>query len=362
VLVPLTAVRSDDGVVRIRNGQRRALGAREVGLNTVPVYVLPPTATDDTAEAVERIVHQIVTNDQKDDLTDVQRARGIQQMIDAGLSATKVAKRLSVSRDTVKAATTAAGSATAMDALSSGQLSLTEAAALTEFEADQVSVSKLLDAAGGPQFDHTVAQLRQDREAAKARAEAAESFAAQGYRVLDERPAWRDTNCVELRWLRTGDGQQVTEEAISNPAHWAVWLDEEVAYIDRQSGEPVDDDSIDFDTEYHPDREPEEGLRHFSTVIEKAVYAPVWFCIDYQGAGLELEEFLKNARPVVHNEVQTDDADTDQDEARARREADAAEAAKRERRTVLALNKLGDAAMGVRRDFVRKLLARQDNT
>ena len=83
VLVPLTAVRGNDGVVRIRNGQRRTLGAREVGLSTIPVYVLPPTATDDAAEAIERIVHRIVTNDQKDDLTDAQRARGIKQMIDA---------------------------------------------------------------------------------------------------------------------------------------------------------------------------------------------------------------------------------------------------------------------------------------
>jgi hypothetical protein len=128
-----------------------------------------------------------------------------------------------------------------------------------------------------------------------------ESFAAQGYRVLDERPAWRDTDCVELRWLRTQDGQQVTEEAISNPAHWAVWLDEVVIYVDRQSGEPVDEDSIDFYTEHHPEQQSEEGLRHFSTVIEKAPYAPVWFCIDYQGAGLDLEA-------VVHGEGQADDA------------------------------------------------------
>ena len=98
VLVPLTAVRGADGIVRIRNGQRRTLGAHEIGLATVPVYVLPATAADDTDEAVERIVHQIVTNDHKDDLTDVQRAHGIQQMIDAGLSATKVAKPVGVAR------------------------------------------------------------------------------------------------------------------------------------------------------------------------------------------------------------------------------------------------------------------------
>jgi ParB family chromosome partitioning protein len=46
-------------------------------------------------------------------------------------------------------------------------------------------------------------------------------------------------------------------------------------------------------------------------------------------------------------------------EAQARREAEAAEAAKRERRKVLALNKLGAAAAIVRRDYVRKLLARK---
>jgi ParB family chromosome partitioning protein len=36
VVVPLTAVRGDDGIVRIRNGQRRTLGAREVVLVLQP--------------------------------------------------------------------------------------------------------------------------------------------------------------------------------------------------------------------------------------------------------------------------------------------------------------------------------------
>ena len=40
VLVPITAVRDEDGTVTVRNGQRRTLGAREVGLATVPVYVV----------------------------------------------------------------------------------------------------------------------------------------------------------------------------------------------------------------------------------------------------------------------------------------------------------------------------------
>ena len=186
-----------------------------------------------------------------------------------------------------------------------------------------------------PQFDHTVAQLRQKRETAKAYADAAEAYADQGYRVLDVRPAWRDTSCIELRWLRTPEGDAVTEAAVTNPAHWAVRLEEEVAFVDRETGEPVDEDLIDFNTEDDPTAEADEGLRHFSTVIQKAVLTPEWYCIDHQGAGLDLDTFLKNARPVVHGEGQATNLDEDQAEARARREAEEAEAAKRERRKTI---------------------------
>jgi len=112
------------------------MAARKAGLSTVPVYVLAATAADTAAETIDRIVHQIVTNDQKQDLSNAQRARGIQQMIDAGLTAQKVAKKLSVAKDTVKAAEAAAKSRVALEALESQQITLTEAAVLTEFEQD----------------------------------------------------------------------------------------------------------------------------------------------------------------------------------------------------------------------------------
>jgi len=104
VLVPITAVRGDDGVITVRNGQRRTVAAREIGLPTVPVYVLAATTADTAAETIDRIAHQIVTNDQKRDLSEAQRARGMQQMIEAGLSTAKVARKLSVTRATVNAA------------------------------------------------------------------------------------------------------------------------------------------------------------------------------------------------------------------------------------------------------------------
>jgi ParB-like nuclease domain len=132
VLIPIAAVRDADGQVRVRSGQRRTLAAREAGLSTVPVYVRPASAGDERAQLVERVSEQIVENDQRRQITDAQRVRGIQQMLDAGLSVSRVAKKLAVAKDTVKAAGSAAKSTAAMDALSSGQLSLIEAAAITE--------------------------------------------------------------------------------------------------------------------------------------------------------------------------------------------------------------------------------------
>ena len=89
VLTPIAAVRDADGQLRVRAGQRRCIAARAAGLPTVPVYVRPATASDENTQLVERVSEQIVENDQRRRLTDAQRVRGIQQMLDAGLSVTK---------------------------------------------------------------------------------------------------------------------------------------------------------------------------------------------------------------------------------------------------------------------------------
>lgn len=96
VLVPLVGVRGDDGQVRVRYGQRRTLAAIEAELPTVPVYIRSASDGDDKAQLVERVSTQIVENDHRRGLTTNQRAKGIQQMLDAGVSVTKVAKALAV--------------------------------------------------------------------------------------------------------------------------------------------------------------------------------------------------------------------------------------------------------------------------
>jgi ParB family chromosome partitioning protein len=210
-------------------------------------------------------------------------------------------------------------------------------------------------------FDHTLSRLRRQRESDKLRDEAAAPLIEQGFTILDERPAWRDTSCVSIDYLRTADDAETTEEAITDPAQWAAHMTEEWAYFDRETGEPVDEDDVDDETRRNPNGEPDDGLRHFSTVVERTVFVPEWFCLDYQGAGLQLDTYMtsvvsggRDRTGVGGGSVEPEDA-----EAQAQREAEEADVARRERRKVLVLNRLGEAAAVVRREYVNKLLARK---
>jgi ParB family chromosome partitioning protein len=266
VLVPITAVRSadDPGVIRVRNGQMRTLAARELGLTSVPVYVLPSSAADASEETINRIVHQIVTNDHAKALTDAQRARGIQQMLNAGVSQTKVAKKLSVKRETVKAAAAVGESDAAMTALGSGQLSLEEAAALSECDDDDAAVETLIGAAGTPRFAFRLEELRQAHESERAYAAAVHYFTERSYSIVElgDEPVWGETTCVALNYLLTAEGESANEAAVRNPAHWAVVLYEEDGYADAETGEMVDEDTIDWTTRANDAATP--GRRHES--------------------------------------------------------------------------------------------------
>jgi ParB family chromosome partitioning protein len=324
VLVPVTAVRTPEGAIVVRTGQRRTLAAREAGLATIPVYV-----HDDGI----RLVEQIVENDHRTGLTEAQRVRGIQQILDDGLSVTGTARKLSIPADTVKAAKIVAGSPIAMEALAACQLTLPEAAAAVEFDGDEHALQRLIAAAGRPQFEHTLAQLREDRKLAVVEQE----WRDRGFTILPEPPplAGRYTPLTRLR----RDGEPVTEEVVTDPAHWAVWLSQDDILTDKETGDRIDESEVDWDTELSPDSEPGEGLRHVSTVIESTVYVPRYWCLDPEAAGLTVDKvFIRQAEQPP---------------------AEKAEADKRERRKVIALNRLGEAALLVRREFVTRLLARK---
>jgi ParB family transcriptional regulator, chromosome partitioning protein len=359
VIIPIIAIRDAEGRTLVREGQCRTLGAREVGLTSVPVYVIPADDADADTATVQRIVQQMVANDRRKDLTDGQRARAIQQMLDTGMSATKVAKKLSMSRDVVNAAGTAAKSATALNALNAGQLDFRQAEALTEFEDDPNAVDRLLRAAGhGPQhFEHAVSSLRAQRESDALYAEAEKVYVGQGFTVLEDRPRWNDFSAIRLDYLHTADDERVSDDIEKEPAHWAVYLTEDYGYFDAETGEPVDDADVDDDTRDDQEAEAAEGLRHYNTVTEKTVIVPEWYCVDYVAAGLQLGPSLRDRHPST---ASSDSASGDNSpEAIAERQAQQEEAERRERRKVLVLNRLGQAAESVRREYVTKLLLRK---
>jgi ParB family transcriptional regulator, chromosome partitioning protein len=268
---------------------------------------------------------------------------------------------LSVRKDTVKAAETAAKSSAAMQALDGGQMSLVEAAALTEFEDIPGAVERLMEAAGGRRFDHVVAQLREERASAEAEANAVAEFTERGFTVLDEHPRGWDPACVPLRHLLTADGHGADDESVTNPADWAVVLYEDTALVDATTGEPVDEQSIDWDTEGNAEATPAEGMRHADSVTDATVYVPEYFCLHAAAAGLTPSNVFQRNAGLLPGDDQASTVDLDADAreaARVQAEAERAEAEKRERRKVIALNKLGDAATGVRRQFITTLLAR----
>ncbi len=358
VLMPITAVRDDDGRIMVRDGQRRTLASQKAGLDTVPVYVLPSAAATFREWEVERIVQQIVCNDQKSDLTDAQRARGIQTMLDAGVSVAKVAKLISTKKAVVVAAETAGKSTEAMEALADGQLTLEQAAAVAEFSDDPETIAALIDAPAN-RFEHLLSQKRKQREADAAYAVVAAELQAQGVTVLEDQPNWRDLGCVGLRYLTTADGGEVTEDMVVPGPLWAALLCEDTVYVDATDGTTrVDEDDLDYDTRWHRDREAEDGLRHYDSVVEKTVVEPDWYCLDYAAAGFGLAVSLRNVAESVGgfaSPAAAGSAGRQVIDAEAQAEAD-----RRSRRQVIALNRLGDAAIPVRRSWIRtNLLGRK---
>ena len=176
---------------------------------------------------------------------------------------------------------------------------------------DPEAIQDLLHVAGGRMFEHKLSQLREDRAAAKAYAEAAASYTERGFTVLDDYPAdWRDTSCIGRRFLRSADGAEATDAAVTQPAQWAVFLSEKDVIVDKHTGELVNFRDIDWQTERQPDREPAAGMRHADTVEDRAVFTPEWFCLDYVAAGLQLCEWIQKGSERRSAPEGGDDPDT----------------------------------------------------
>ena len=226
VLTPVLGHRDDHGTVTVRAGQRRVFAAREAGLTTIPVYLVD--ADDVTAE---RIVQQMVENDQREALTDGDRAAAFQQLAFEGLSVTAIARRTGTKTKEVKTALAVTENQVAATAIQEHQLTLDQAAVLIEFDDDDEIRADLIEVAttDPAQFAHAAQRARDEKARATIKADAEAELAGRGYTILDTDPGYYDTEYTRISELLTAEDQRVTVEHIENvdgrAAHVRVYAD-----------------------------------------------------------------------------------------------------------------------------------------
>lgn len=230
VLEPLTVVPLQPVGYLLIAGHRRAAAAVAAGLDRVPCMVRTDWRTDVDGEAaqIEHLGAMLAENLQRQNLTPVEEARGVQQLLDLGVSMAKVVKSTGLSRKRVGLAAGVArlSEETAVNIALAG-LDLEQAAAVALFSGDQEASDQLIAAAAhGPgQFAHALERAKRDRDNAVALQKLVDELTAAGRTVLvgEER---RGPGVAELYSLRgTTDGAGMTaEEHIQCPgAAVSVW-------------------------------------------------------------------------------------------------------------------------------------------
>lgn len=141
--MPIVAVRTEDGALRVRYGHRRALAAVEVGRATVPVIVTGADGADEAA----RIVTQ--WHEHRAGLVTADKVAAVEQLSLLGLSAAQIVKQTRARKADVEQALATAGSALAKGAATRYEfLTLDQAAAVAEFSEPE-TVKALIASAKG---------------------------------------------------------------------------------------------------------------------------------------------------------------------------------------------------------------------
>lgn len=220
VIVPIVGWRDSDGTVHVRYGQRRTRAAQTVGLATVPVYIVPI----DEADTAQRIVEQLVENDQRADLTTTERVEAWRALELEGLSIATIAKRTGTKRATIKTGLSVAASDTGTRLIGEVGLNLDQAATLIEFEDDPAVVDSLTRTAteNPGYFAIAVEKERHAREDRAAREAAEQTEAAKGHRILSSAPGWDEAQPYRLRDLLTAEGTCATAADIEGKEGVAV--------------------------------------------------------------------------------------------------------------------------------------------
>lgn len=240
VLVPIVAVRTATGEIRVRFGHRRTLAAVTAGLATVPVIVAGDEDTEDAAQ-IERLVGQWAENEHRTGLTVAERVDVTAQLAAFGVSAAQIAKRTKTPRAEVDAALTVAGCDLAKAATARYDfLDLTQAATVAEFADDTEAVKALVAGAKNGQFDHLAQRLRDGRAEVARRAELEVELRAAGVTVIAA-PNHGDV-ATYLGHLDGPDGKALTVEGHRDCPGHAGFVGLMHGYYDTTTGQPIAED------------------------------------------------------------------------------------------------------------------------
>jgi ParB family transcriptional regulator, chromosome partitioning protein len=339
VLVPIVAVRTAEGQLRVRFGHRRTLAAVEAGAATVPVVVAADEATTDTA-SVERLVGQWAENEHRTGLTNAERVGVIEQLAAFGVSAAQIVKRTRATRTDVDAALSVARSDLAKAAtLRYECLDLVQAAVVADFEDDPETVKALVAAASTGQFEHVAQRARDERGRTQRRRAFAAELGEQGITVID------DTDATPLHRLTDAEGTDLDDAAHGQCPGHAATITRRYGPIDAITGRPVADEDDGEDLRDEDVLDEEEGEEPGTVWGEYP--SAVFVCTDPEGNGHTVRYLGYGydsgaTKPKIADMTEAD-----------------AEAARAQRRDVIESNKAWRATEPVRREWLRGLLARK---
>ncbi|WP_333812060.1 ParB/RepB/Spo0J family partition protein [Timonella senegalensis] len=185
VLIPILVRLTVLDRYEVIEGQRRTLAAREAGLTVIPAVIL-----DSVTDESDRIVTQIVANDEREAVSTWETAQALKQMHLMGTSISAIAKRTGKNKDTVKAALAVAGDAdNAAIFDQDAQMDLVKAAQIAEFAGHEDLTEQLkASATDHDAFEHMLARaarVRADREELAAETD---KWSKLGYEVLGTMP------------------------------------------------------------------------------------------------------------------------------------------------------------------------------
>ncbi|WP_315771864.1 ParB/RepB/Spo0J family partition protein [Rhodococcoides kroppenstedtii] len=360
VLTAISATRRADGTLRIIDGQRRILAAREAGLSAVPVLV--DTESDDERQAqIDRVTGQLHTNEQRAPITTRHKVGAVTELLDLGLDVERVAKITQLGEKFTRTAATAGRSAKVDDHLANRRLTLDDAAILAELEtaADRYPAipDRIERILGGYGISYHLAHLREDVAAMDAATAAATEYAQRGFTVIHNEPSTTGGDWFTPADLRTPDGEPIPDDAPHSAPHlWHVHPSEAGAVWIDADGHEVDDTLIDWDTRDDPDLEAIDGLIRADAVTKTTSWSFEFYLHHSRraDAGFALAPELAAAGGDAGD---AEDGLSPSQRAAARAEAERKDADRAQRRRTIALNRAGGVATEMRRAFLTGLLS-----